>query len=123
MTHFKFSAVYVLCPDCISDLTHHPHAWAQMSGSVSLVVYGSSDLNITGRTHVPEEEQVGFLSERDMNHMILLCIRRSNWILHRKCKYLICCLREVILKIERSIKQQIKYFNFRSKTRLDHPVL
>ena len=33
--------------------------------------------------------------------------RRSNWILHRKCKYYICCLRDIILKIEISLKQHI----------------
>ena len=52
--HFKFSAVYVLCHDCLSD---HKHSWARMSSRVGLVVYGS-DLNITGRTaRVPVEEQ------------------------------------------------------------------
>ena len=45
----------------------------------------------------------------------------SNWILHRKLKYSICCLRDVILKIE-SLKQHMGYFNFLSKIQLDHPV-
>ena len=38
---------------------------------------------------------------------------RSDWILHRKGKYSICCLREV---------QDTKHFNFRGKLQLDHPV-
>ena len=46
---------------------------------------------------------------------------RSNWIVNRKLKYStsICCLRDVILKIERYL---MKYFPFRSKIQLDHCV-
>ena len=42
---------------------------------------------------------------------------RSNWMLHRKWKYYVCCLREVILKVERDVsnKPHIKYFNFQCK--------
>ena len=49
---------------------------------------------------------------------------RSNWILLRKWRYYTCCLRDVILKLERSLsnKQFVKYINFRSKIQLDHPV-
>ena len=63
-SHFKFSSVYVLCADCLSD---HQHSWTWMSSGISLVVYGS-DLNITGRTHVPVEEQAGIaIRERFLN--------------------------------------------------------
>ena len=33
--------------------------------------------------------------------------RRSNWILHRKRKYYICCLIDGILKIERDLSNSI----------------
>ena len=32
---------------------------------------------------------------------------RSNWILHRKLKYFICCLRDVLLKIGRYLSNSI----------------
>ena len=32
---------------------------------------------------------------------------RSNWILHRKWEYSICCMRDVILKIERDVSNSI----------------
>ena len=63
-SHFKFSAVYVLCADCLSD---RRHSWTtRMSSGISLVVYGS-DLNITGRTHVPVEEQAGIALQESFN--------------------------------------------------------
>ena len=46
---------------------------------------------------------------------------RSNWILHRKWKYSICCLRDTKNR-KRCLKQHLKYFNFRSKIQLDHRV-
>ena len=33
---------------------------------------------------------------------------RSNWILHRKCKYFICCLRDVIVKVESNLLYSIQ---------------
>ena len=45
---------------------------------------------------------------------------RTNWIWHRKLKYSICCLRDVIQKIGRNLSSSI--YNFRSKVQLDHPV-
>ena len=50
---------------------------------------------------------------------------RSSCILYRKWKYYICCLRDDILQIcrKRSLTRHIKYFNFRSKIQLNHPVI
>ena len=45
----------------------------------------------------------------------------SNWILLRKLKYSICCLRDTKNR-KRCLKQHLKYFNFRSKIQLDHRV-
>ena len=47
-----------------------------------------------------------------------LTTERSNLILHRKWKYSIRCLSDVVLQFERDLS---KDFNFPSKIQLDHP--
>ena len=37
------------------------------------------------------------------NECIITLDREAHWILHRKLKYSICCVRDVILKIERNL--------------------
>ena len=56
--------MFVLCPDCVSDLTF-PESWddGAAAGRVSLVAY-AADLNLTGRLHAAGETQQGGDSTR-----------------------------------------------------------